>query len=243
MTKHAASITENTEIRARDQGVAAMPNALRIDIGHIISDEAQPREEFSELELNTLAASIREKGILNPLTVRWDAGQAKYAIVAGERRWRAAKIAGMTTVPVTLLDDPVDESDRLELALVENCLREDLKPMEKAKAFRRLQEQHGWTAKQVAERLGLDPSTVTSTVRLLDLSTPSQARVDAGQLTQKAALAEIRQTKPKRAKRHKKRPAVTEHAIKVAAGQVVVSLTEGADVAGALEEALAVVRG
>ena len=144
---------------------APPPGPLRIPIDEIDPNPLQPRSSFQADRLAELAQSIREHGIIQPLIVRSAAG--RYQLVAGERRWRAAKIAGLSQVPV-IVQDYAD--DRLmEVALIENIQREDLNPIEVAHAFERLVRDHKLSHEQIAQRTGKDRTTVTNMLRLLRL--------------------------------------------------------------------------
>jgi len=115
---------------ARWQGVAKSKNAIEVPLDKIIPDPDQPREEFEPESLERLADSLRTRGQLQPIRVRWDEAQSKYALICGERRWRAARIAGMATMSCVVSEGPLDVGELLALQLVENCLREDLRPIE-----------------------------------------------------------------------------------------------------------------
>lgn len=128
----------------------------------------QPRLNFDQERLSELAESIKANGVIQPITVRQE-GPGKYRIIAGERRWRAAQIAGLGTIPA--LVRTADEHQRLELALIENLQREDLNPIEIATGFQRLIDEHKLSHEQVAQRTGKDRSTVTNFLRILR-STP-----------------------------------------------------------------------
>ncbi len=144
---------------------APPPGPLRIPIDEIDPNPLQPRSSFQADRLAELAQSIREHGIIQPLIVRSAAG--RYQLVAGERRWRAAKIAGLSQVPV-IVQDYAD--DRLmEVALIENIQREDLNPIEVAHAFERLVRDHKLSHEQIAQRTGKDRTTITNMLRLLRL--------------------------------------------------------------------------
>jgi ParB family chromosome partitioning protein len=138
---------------------------LFISISRIAPNPGQPRKLFRESELSTLAASIREQGVLQPLVVR-RRGDG-YELIIGERRWRAAQLAGLDEVPAVILD----ASDRqvVEMALVENVQRADLNPMELAEAFRVLIDDEGMTQEEAGRRVGLDRSSVANHLRLLEL--------------------------------------------------------------------------
>lgn len=144
---------------------------LEIDIEKISPDEEQPRKNFSEEALAELANSIREHGILQPLVVvRKGASAAsaeQYVIVAGERRWRAARMAGLKKVPAIVRT--VDSQNRLELSIIENAQREDLNAIELATAYAKLKTQFNLSVKEIAERVGKSESAVTNTMRLLNL--------------------------------------------------------------------------
>ncbi len=135
----------------------------------------QPRKTFDDARLEELAASIREKGIIQPLVIRRQGEH--YQIIAGERRWRAAQKAGLREVPVVIQD--VSEDWALEMALIENIQREDLNPLEEADAYRNLIDTFQLTQEVVAKRVGKDRSTVANSLRLLRL--PDKVRDDLGQ--------------------------------------------------------------
>lgn len=142
----------------------------------------QPRRHFAEEELEALAQSIREKGILQPLLVRPVAGEeAAYELVAGERRWRAAQRVGLHEVPVLLR--AIADSEALEIALVENLQREDLSPLDEAEAYSRLLREFGRTQASLAEAVGKSRSHVANTLRLLSLPPAVRRRLEAGELS------------------------------------------------------------
>jgi len=155
----------------------------------------QPRRRFAEAELDALAQSIREKGILQPLLVRPLAGEeAALELVAGERRWRAAQRVGVHEVPVIVR--PLADSEALEIALVENVQREDLAPLEEAEAYSRLMEEFGRTQASLAEAVGKSRSHVANTLRLLSLPAPVRRRLDEGELSAGHARALLAATDP-----------------------------------------------
>jgi len=142
----------------------------------------QPRQRFAEDELDALAQSIREKGILQPLLVRTLAAEeADFELVAGERRWRAAQRVGLHEVPVIIRR--ITDSEALEIALVENLQREDLSPLEEAKAYSRLMGEFGRTQASLAEAVGKSRSHVANTMRLLSLPAPVRRQLDEGELS------------------------------------------------------------
>ncbi|HPJ68563.1 MAG TPA: ParB/RepB/Spo0J family partition protein [Desulfobacteraceae bacterium] len=139
----------------------------------------QPREDFSDSELEAMVASVREKGIITPLLVsRIESG---YCLIAGERRWRAAQKAGLERVPVVVKE--VTPTESLELALIENLHRKDLNPIEEAAAYSKLLEQSGETQESLARRLGKDRSSIANTIRLLKLPAFIQKDIIDGRLS------------------------------------------------------------
>src|SRR6266436_3238586 len=164
-----------------DATVDPAPQRL-VSIELIRPGTLQPRRRFAEAELDALAQSIREKGILQPLLVRPLTGEeADFELVAGERRWRAAQRVGLHEIPVIIR--PMADSEALEIALVENLQREDLSPLEEAGAYSRLMEEFGRTQASLAEALGKSRSHVANTVRLLSLPAPVRRRLDDGELS------------------------------------------------------------
>lgn len=170
-------------------GVAeAVTNVLRIAIDQIEPNPRQPRHDFDEQSLNELATSIRLHDIVQPITVsRLPTG--KYRLVSGERRWRAARIAGLKDVPAYIRQ--ANDQELLELALLENLQREDLNAMEIALSYKRMMEELNYTQEQVAERMGKERSTVANYIRLLKLPPDIQVAVRKGELTMGHARALI----------------------------------------------------
>jgi ParB family chromosome partitioning protein len=150
-------------------------SALRVvPISHIRPNAFQPRSHFDEESMSSLAASIREVGLLQPVLVREVEGEDEsYELIAGERRWRAARRAGLQTIPVLVQPDTGDVTS-LEQALVENLHREDLNALEEAAAYQQLIDEFGLTHEQVATRMGKGRATVTNTLRLLQLPAGAQ---------------------------------------------------------------------
>lgn len=140
----------------------------------------QPRREFDPEALQTLADSIAEHGLIQPLTVR-EAANGYYQIIAGERRWRAARMANLDEVPVMIIE--ADDRTVMELALVENLQREDLNPMEEAAGFQTLMDEYGLTQETIAERVGRSRSAVANSLRLLSLSDELADLVRSGTLS------------------------------------------------------------
>ena len=153
---------------------------LEIPVGHIESNPHQPRQHFSEEALVELTASVRDQGVLQPVLVR-PMGDDRYQLIAGERRWRAARRAGLDTVPAIVRD--VDDVTSTEQALIENLHRQDLNSLEEAAAYHGLIEDHGLTHEEVAQRVGKQRATITNTLRLLQLPSSIQHLLVAGRLS------------------------------------------------------------
>lgn len=168
-----ALLTDYSENDA-SQAVTTLP------LQRIEPNPNQPRKRFDEVELQALADSIAQHGLLQPLAVR-DMGNGYYQIIAGERRWRACRLAGLSEVPVTVVE--ADDRTVMELALVENLQREDLNPMEEAEGYRVLLEEYGLTQEQAAQQVGKSRSAVANALRLLTLSDEVRALVENGELT------------------------------------------------------------
>lgn len=152
---------------------------VELEIGQIKPNPDQPRKEFDEVRLEELALSIKEHGIVQPVIVR-KVGDG-YELVAGERRWRAAQLAGLTKVPALVRE--FTEAERMEIALIENLQREDLNPLEEAEAYRALMDAFGLTQEALAKRLGRSRSQVANTLRLLQLPDRVQEEIRAGRLS------------------------------------------------------------
>lgn len=150
-----------------------------LPVGSLVPNRQQPRTHFDEAALNDLAASLKQHGIVQPIVVR-RVGE-RFEIIAGERRWRAAKLAGLPTVPVVVKEIPDDRL--LELALVENIQRQELNPIEEARAYWQLGEHLRLTQEQVADRVSKSRSQVANTLRLLRLPGPLQEHVAAGRVS------------------------------------------------------------
>jgi ParB family chromosome partitioning protein len=156
-------------------------SALRdVPVSAIRPNPHQPRKHFDEESLSSLASSVRELGVLQPLLVR-EAGEGEYELIAGERRWRAAKRAGLPTVPVVVRG--ADDLASLEQAVVENLHRQDLNPLEEAAAYQQLIEDFSMTHDQLATRVGKSRATVTNMLRLFQLPPAIQKHVAEGSLS------------------------------------------------------------
>lgn len=150
------------------------------NIDDVVPNQNQPRKLFDKTTIDELAASIEEKGILQPLIVR-EMGGGKYELVAGERRYRAAKLLHLKTVPVIVKD--IDPQEILELALIENIQRQDLNPVEEALAYKELLNRYQYTQDELAKRLGKDRSSIANTLRLLKLPEVIRSHIISGQLS------------------------------------------------------------
>jgi ParB family chromosome partitioning protein len=155
-------------------------SAEEVEIDRLVSGRFQPRHAFSEASLGDLAASIREHGIVQPIVVV--SHGEKLEIVAGERRWRAARLAGLARVPVVVREKKADK-DLLEVALVENLQREDLNPLEAAEAYARLRDEFHLTQEKIAEQVGKDRATVANALRLLKLPASVREKIRDGSLS------------------------------------------------------------
>jgi ParB family chromosome partitioning protein len=193
------------------QGSARIKDALAIELDRIIPDPDQPRKVFEPEALESLAASLRDRGQLQPIRVRWSAQAGRWVIVSGERRWRAATMAGLLTIACVEAKGEMTPGEILEDQLVENCLREDLKPIEQARAFRALLDTRGCSARQLAESLRISHQAIGRALSLLSLPAELQTQVDAGILPASAA-SEVAKVKDDDARR--------EIAGKIAAGEL-----------------------
>ena len=151
----------------------------RVDVNLLFPSPFQPRKDFDEEALNALVESVKEKGVLQPLLVRKK--NDRFEIIAGERRWRASKLAGLQTVPVIVKD--MDDKEVLEVALVENLLRENLSAIEEAEGFQRLIDEFSHTQEALAQIVGKSRSHVANTLRLLNLPDPVKDLVREGTLS------------------------------------------------------------
>ena len=152
-----------------------------------------PRKSFTDADLDDLAKSIRKKGLLQPIVVRPN-GHGEYEIVAGERRWRAAQLAGIHDVPVLIRE--LSDGEALEIALIENIQRSDLNPLEEARAFGQLLEQFSYTQQQLADSIGKSRSHIANTLRLLNLPDSVRQEIEKGNLTAGHARALVATDSP-----------------------------------------------
>lgn len=157
----------------------SLQNATFCEIDQIDPNPSQPRRSFDEDKLESLAETIRKRGILQPLLVRRKGG--RYELIAGERRWRAARLAGLDKVPVVVRE--AEDAESLEISLLENLQREDLNPIEEARAYRQLLEKLNLTQEELAGKIGKDRSSVANAIRLLQLPMEVQEAVASGTIS------------------------------------------------------------
>src|SRR5438067_8599603 len=175
-----ALIPDAPELRA--------PSSMDVDVDRLAPNEFQPRAHVDDVRLEELSRSIKSNGVIQPIVVR-KVGD-RFQIIAGERRWRAAKLAGLLRVPVVVRDvAPGSEASLLEMALVENIQRENLNPIEEALAYRRLADEFQMTQEAIAAAVGKDRASVANVVRLLKLPDEVRAEVASGRLTMGHARA------------------------------------------------------
>lgn len=188
-TADGVEISSRTMDGATDNDLDGATPALRaLPIDRIRPNRYQPRKAMDPERLGALAASIRSAGVMQPVLVRRDlAASGGYELIAGERRWRAAQLAGLDRIPAIVSD--LSDAQSAEWAVVENLQREDLDPIERAEAFRSLVDRFGLTHAQIAERVGMDRSSVANTLRLNHLDEATKIDVRAGRLSQGHAKA------------------------------------------------------
>lgn len=167
-------------IRPQGEDTPASPGTARIPIIDIQTNPLQPRKNFDPESLQDLTASIKEKGVITPVTVRELDGN--YILIAGERRWRASQMAGLKTIPAYIIE-VTDEADMMEIALIENIQRENLNPIEEAEAYALLQSQFGLSQEAIAGAVGKKRVTVTNALRLLKLPTQIRFSLQTGEIS------------------------------------------------------------
>jgi ParB family chromosome partitioning protein len=158
---------------------------IELELDRIAPNEYQPRKVFDDGKLKELAASIKEQGVIQPIIVHRAGGG--YGLIAGERRWRAARLAGLKTIPALVKE--ATKRELLEMALIENIQREDLNPLEAAEAYKRLQDEFKLTQEDLARRVGKERSTVTNFLRILGLAKEIKQEIAAGNLSMGHAKA------------------------------------------------------
>jgi ParB family chromosome partitioning protein len=216
-------------------GVRPLAAAKVVDISRIVPDPDQPRKVFDADDLALLAGSLKDIGQQVPVQVRWDAGQDRWVLIDGERRWRAAQQAGLPTLMVVVDDRGMPPGRVLELQLVENALRSDLTPLESGAAYQQLMAVWHCNQQQLAARLHISPSKVSRAIAALTLPTEVQQAVETGKVGAVAAVMKARR-KPAASGRRADRPAPVR--IPTPAGVVVVTPKPGRSVVDALAAAL-----
>ena len=167
-------------------GAAAAPELVQLPVGSIRPNSRQPRRRFAAEGISELADSVRVQGLVQPVVVR-PTGAGAWELIAGERRWRAARAAGLATVPALVRES--DDRDSLLLALVENVAREDLSPIEEARAYAVLLDEFGLSLGDLAERVGRSKPTISNRIRLLELPEDVIGLLERGQITEGHARA------------------------------------------------------
>jgi ParB family chromosome partitioning protein len=167
-------------VSAKDIGRMPLRKFGQVEVDRVAPDSSQPRSEFAEAEIASLASSIKNMGQLHPIRIRWDGEADSWVIVTGERRWRATKAAGLSHIDCYFHEDGITPSEILEQQLVENLLRQDLKPMEEARGYASLMQLNGWSGKQTAAALRVSSSKVSRALALLDLPDDLQQQVQSG---------------------------------------------------------------
>ncbi len=172
---------------SKDIGRGTNQRYGRMEVDRICADPNQPRKVFDDDALKRLAMSIRDHGQLQPIRVRWSDELELWVIVSGERRWRASKIAGVKTIDCYFVDQCVTATIVSSEQLIENLIREDLKPLEEARSFQTLLDLNGWNGKQLANALNITPTKVSRSIALLRLPADVQQQVGSGQLSPRLA--------------------------------------------------------
>ena len=201
------------EGRSRDR------RAGLIDLSRVVPDPDQPRKAFDEESLEHLTQSLRTAGQLQPIRVRWSKPLGKWVIISGERRYRAAIRAGFVSIACQFVDHDLGESEIRQQSLMENLLRDDLKPIEAAQGYRQLMDLNGWTMQQVADALSVAKGTVSKALSLLKLPDDIRAQVEDGIIAPTAAY-EISRVEGEGAQRELARKVVVEGLKRDDAGQL-----------------------
>lgn len=191
------------EGRSRDR------QAGMLDLSRITPDPDQPRKTFDEESLEHLSQSLKTTGQLQPIRVRWSRQHGKWVIISGERRYRAALRAGFKSIACQFVDQELSETEVRQQSLIENLLREDLRPIEAAQGYRQLMDLNGWTIQQVADALSIAKGTVSKALALLKLPDDIRAQVEEGQIAPTAAY-EISRVEGEGAQRELARRVVDE---------------------------------
>jgi ParB family chromosome partitioning protein len=192
-----ARITVNRPSPQRQaEGRRRLESASLIRLDRIIPDPDQPRDEFDDEALESLAASLQSRGQLQPIRVRWVESADRYVVVVGERRYRASLMAGLEAIACVVAPEGATPEDILEDQLVENALRQDLRPVEQARAYKKLLTARGMSHRQLAERLQIGHASIARALALLNLPGPIQAEVEAGLIAPNTAYELSKVTDP-----------------------------------------------
>lgn len=202
-TAKAIPTTSPEDGRSRDRMAGHM------EIERIVPDPEQPRKFFSEESITQLAASLKKTGQLQPIRVRWNAQIEKWVIISGERRYRAAIQAGFKTIACQFCDKPLTEAEILQESLVENLLREDLRPIEAAQGYQQLISINNWTIQQVADALNISKGAISKTLSLLKLPEDIQNQIEEGFISASTGY-EVSRMKDEEAQRELANRIVTE---------------------------------
>jgi ParB family chromosome partitioning protein len=191
-----------------------------LELSRITPDPDQPRKTFDEEALSQLAESLKTTGQLQPIRVRWSQALGKWVIISGERRYRAAHLAGMKALACQFVEQSLSETEVRQQSLIENLLREDLRPIEAAQGYRQLMDLNGWTIQQVADALSIAKGTVSKALALLKLPEDIRAQVEEGRIAPTAAY-EISRVEGEGAQRELARRVVDEGIRRDDTGQLV----------------------
>ena len=184
---HGETVAVRSALERQSEGRRRLDSAAVIRVDRIVADPDQPRSEFDPDSLARLAESLKTRGQLQTIRVRWDDDLSRYVVVVGERRWRAAQIAGLETLACVVVTGSPARDELLEDQLIENCLREDLKPIEQARAFKALLTNRGLSLRSLAERLQIGHASISRALALLDLPGDIRDSVDRGEIAPNTA--------------------------------------------------------
>ena len=207
---------------AKTVGVSQLPVARMIEVSRIVADPSQPRREFDDDDLERLAGSLRDIGQQQPVRVRWDGTQTRWVIISGERRWRAAQRAGMTSLMAVVEERALSDSQLLEAQMVENCVRSDLSAVEAGHAYRTLMTTWQCSQQELAARLHVSASKVSRALATLDLPAEVQREIAISNRGGTAAVQRARRRPGKRSKR-----AATSVRLVTPAGAAVITPNRG----------------
>ena len=208
-----------------DDGRTRARDAGHMELSRIVPDPEQPRKEFTDEAIERLSASLLKHGQLQPIRVRWNAGLGKWVVISGERRYRAAIRAGLKTVACIFAEEGLTPTEVLQEQIVENLLREDLKPIEQARAYRQLMDLHNWTAKELSGELSVSQGAISKSLSLLTLPEDLQVEVDRGALPATTAY-EVAKVADPTAQRDVARRIVAEGLTRTAATEVVRAVSD-----------------